>query len=203
MNLLPSIIQTLLDGLTILGIPIFCVFFARLLTHRLALEEFMMMPIFSRLCVLAGIAFGLAMLQSFTPAQGFVPELIFAVDGPWDLTTAQFLLERVNPFFFIFNGFAIQQYSEFVRLVFFVLLGIASALVLIIAVVALRDRTIRQGMRVIIAALGNILLNSYLLFYTVSALLWLLNTLNFWVFWLLLLLLRWPFDFPKARFRHH
>ncbi len=160
-----------------------------------------LMPISWNLPIIAGVALGGAMVYYNLDEEFFTVDNIFRTDGPWNLTYASFLLDRVNPFNFhlepVFNHLTFQGPDMNVSMAL-TLAAISFGLLVLRAVSTWHSfgawRGIAYGAALAIWA-------CYMTIFGVCLVLWLMNLLNFWLLAVLTLSVHlyrthsWPFTY--------
>ena len=188
-----AIFRPLPDAFVILAILLLVFFVSRAIISGLARQDFREVPLFWRLSVMSGLILGtMAFLSAIL---GDDPQLsaLFVVDGAWDLTLSSFLLYRVGPGEIYFSGL----YAVLARGGSWFNAGammiVVSMVAIFLAALKVGSGHLSQSFRIILASLISLFTTAWLLVYVVSALLWAVHMLNFWLLFLVILILRWPF----------
>ena len=166
---------------------------ARGAVGRLAKKEFLEMPIFWRASTLTGLCWGLvAVLATIAPADRSLGS-IFSADSRWGVSLSEFISQNLNPLGYLNHQLLENLSSNHGFGLVFALLGFVFLLILtgllIFGLQMSRRRSVRIMVAVIIWALALVWLSNSV----VSVLLWGIYQLNFWIFFVLVVFLRWPF----------
>lgn len=162
----------------------------RLLLQRSTHAEFFQVPILITLARLQGILAGFTLVLLDFDRQYFDVEQMFMPDGPWNLTLAQFLLERANvfsydprPMLFLLTEIHSDNW----------LMGVFAAVVLpfILLILSFVFWGRNRAFHVLLTIVGIALWTGWLTVYLVSALFWALHLLSFWSLVLLALYIQY------------
>ena len=157
--------------------------------RKLAPKGFFAVPLVYTLARLVGVGLGAILIYSLQDSRNFDLHEIFVSDGPWNISFAEFLLVRVNPF----------EYGPFA----FIDKLAAARDASILAAVALAGSFCfalvwtwkvwrgRSAVRAMFCVIVIVLATAYLTIYGISLLFWLLFLFNSWTFLLLALLLNY------------
>ncbi len=155
----------------------------------LAPDGFFAVPLVYTLARLVGVGLGCLLIYLHQDSRNFDLHEIFVADGPWNITIAEFLSVRVNPFAYGPIAFASK-------------LGEARGLPLLIAAILMAVLMFSIGWswktwrrkfagRAVICVVIIVPAMAYLTIYGISLLFWLLFLFNSWTFLLLALALHY------------
>ncbi len=176
----------------------------RFLVFTLAADEFNEMPIFWRGSTLSGICLGvLAIIMTIAPQDRSIDNL-FSIESRWETSLSTFISESVNPLALTLDGSHQNFFESASPSLLSVLIGGIIFLVLAWTTFFKLDVSVRKKTQIFSAALIWLLIIGWVINVVFSLTLWTVHNLNFWIFFVLILLLRWPFisinDFaPGAR----
>ena len=176
----------------------------RFLVFTLAADEFNEMPIFWRGSTLSGICLGvLAIIMTIAPQDRSIDNL-FSIESRWETSLSTFISESVNPLALTLDGPHQNFFESASPSLLSVLIGGIIFLVLAWTTFFKLDVSVRKKTQIFSAALIWLLIIGWVINVVFSLTLWTVHNLNFWIFFVLILLLRWPFisinDFaPGAR----
>ena len=165
----------------------------RFLVFTLAANEFNEMPIFWRGSTLSGICLGvLAIIMTIAPQDRSIDNL-FSIESRWETSLSTFISESVNPLALALDG-SHQNFFEIASpSLLSVLIGGIIFLVLAWTTFFKLDVPVRKKTQIFSAALIWLLIIGWVINVVFSLTLWTVHNLNFWIFFVLILLLRWPF----------
>ncbi len=190
---LPTIFSPLSDAVVILAILLLVFFVSRAIISGLARQEFREVPLFWRLSVMSGLILGTMAFLSAILGDGPQLGTLFVVDGAWDLTLSSFLLYRVGPGETYFSGLYAVLASGGSWFNAGAVMIVVSMVAIVVAALKVGSGHLSHSFRIILASLISLFTTAWLLVYGLSALLWAIHMLNFWVLFLVILILRWPF----------
>ena len=160
-----------------------------------------LMPISWNLPIFSGVALGGAMVYYNLDEEFFTIDNIFRTDGPWNLSYASFLLDRVNPFNFhlepVFNHLTFQGADVNVSLA----LSLAAISFGLLVLRAMSTWHSFGAWRGIGYGVALTIWSCYMTIFGVCLVLWLMNLLNFWLLAVLTLSVHlyrthsWPFTY--------
>ena len=160
-----------------------------------------LMPVAWTLPLFAGLVFGGAMVYYNLDEEFYTVDNIFRTDGPWNLSYAAFLLDRVNPFNYylepVFSHLTFQGKDMGISLAIATAVGSFGLLVMR----ALGTWHSFGAWRGILYGAALAIWACYMTIFGVCLVLWLLNLLNFWTLALLTLSVHlyrthsWPFTY--------
>ena len=160
-----------------------------------------LMPISWNLPIISGIALGAAMVYYNLDEEFFTIDNIFRTDGPWKLSYASFLLDRVNPFNFhlepVFNHLTFQGQDMNVSIA----LTLAAGSFGLLALRAVSTWHSFGAWRGIAYGAALAIWSCYMTIFGVCLTLWLMNLLNFWLWAVLTAAVHlyrthsWPFTY--------
>ncbi|NQW09583.1 MAG: hypothetical protein HQ481_06860 [Alphaproteobacteria bacterium] len=191
MELLADLGPRALGGLVLVILPVGGYLVLNLIWKVPRLHVFTRVPILSRLAGLGGILLGLGVLYTDGQRPSFRFKEIFASGGAWDVSWQVFLREIGDPALYTYEGLwvALSAPENDPRLYLYALLlsGVIG-LAIVAAIVLMR------GLDVIIGVLGValvILMSQALTIYLATLTAYALNTFNFWIILIALVVLQY------------
>jgi hypothetical protein len=183
---LTGIAASALEVAIVVAIPLALVELASVGLQQLAPAGFFKIPALVGPSKLLGLSAGLLLLYGRFGPEYFDLHRLFLPESPWNISLAQFLGERVDPFYYL----APTHLAEHDPGVLKWTLGTAG-LLLLVAVASLvfwpPPAALRGAATVILVAA----LSAYITVYAVCALMWSLFLLNFWSFAVLAMLFQY------------
>lgn len=163
----------------VIAIPFIATHIGEMLLHKVVQDEFFQVPILTILARLQGILAGLLLMRLDLHSSYFDLERLFLVEGPWNLTLSQFLLERANVF--AYDSLPVMRLLGEVPST----RGLLAVLVVVIlpllmVILNLRFWDLREALRSLLASAGIALWTGWLTVYLVCTVFWSLYLLNFW-----------------------
>jgi len=183
-----GILGHLISAVVFLGIPIALIGIARFAVRNLAAPEYVQVPVLAKLTVTAGMMLGAALLSALARPELYAVEQVLKVDGPWDLSVAEFLSTRVNPFALNGGELADSLSAEGPSSLPVVLLGGAATLAIVAIILGFAYWLPPQALIAAAVSIFSVVVVAYVLFYLVCGALWLANAFNFWVLLIILAL---------------
>lgn len=176
-DVIQSALVALLGAAAAVSIPVIATAFLWGIVGRVAPHDYHDVPMLQRLAVIAGVLIAIGVVLGGPTARSYAEARLFDVGGPWDLTLADFLIQRILVPIKILREFGRQIADDQWRTIY----PFVSGLALATASVGLAFRYWRGGAAR--AALGTLILAvgiSMIGFYVAEATLWLVHKLNFW-----------------------
>jgi len=190
MEMLIDLLSIVSQAMVVITIPFVVSQIGNLLLHKVAHQEFFQVPILTTLARLQGMLLGLLLMRVGLSGNYFDLEHMFLLDGPWNLTLSQFLLERAN--IFVYDSLPL------VRLLGDVpsnegLLAVLVMVVLplLIVVLSLGFWELREALHALVASAGIALWAGWFTIYLVCVAFWSFHLLNFWSLILLALYIQY------------
>ena len=156
---------------------------------RLAPDGFFAVPPVHTMARFVGVGLGLISIIVQQDSRNFDLHAIFVPDGPWDISFAEFLLDRVNPIGYWPIAFLDELGKP--RDVPWIGIAVLMALLLFSIGWAWKIWKPRLAGRATLCIVIIVLAVAYLTIYGISLLFWLLFLLNSWTFLLLFLALQY------------
>ncbi len=160
-----------------------------------------LMPVSWNLPIFAGVLLGGSMVYYNLDEEFFTIDNIFRTDGPWNLSYASFLLDRVNPFNYhlepVLTHLTFQGQDVNVSLA----LATAAACLGLLVLRALSTWHSFGAWRGIAYGVALAVWACYMTIFGVCLVLWLMNLLNFWLLAVLTIAVHlyrthsWPFTY--------
>jgi hypothetical protein len=184
-------------------IPYMCVSLVFGLTTRFAADEYSELPLLKYCTLATGFAVGALLLGLAVDVESIQVANILAVEGPWRFSVKEFVSERASPL--QLPGLIISNLRstshQLVPGIGFV--GILAGLLYVsLFTIVIRIYGSQHGGLLMAISSLQVLICAYLVFYSANLSIWLINALNFWGFFVLVLLMRWPIHWARC-FRHH
>lgn len=184
---LPSIV---FQAAVVIAIPFIVSHIGKLLLHKVVNEEFFQVPILKSLAHLQGVMAGLLLMRLELDRSFFDLERMFLVQGPWDISLSELLLERANVF--VYDSFLITRLlgevpsNEGLLAILIVVL-----LPLLIVIFSMRFWELTDATKALLASAGIALWTGWFTVYLVCTVFWTLYLLNFWTLGLAVLYIQY------------
>ena len=190
-----DLISNILIFTMTLGLPLLALELNRWMASAYAGEEFSQIPVFWRASLIGGCTLGVLVFLQLVPPHDRTMDAVMSVSGPWNLTLWELFDSRI---------FGLGVPGESVK--FHMTLqfrGLSLALLMVLALVTVGLVTSGYGYlcrerinRVLAVCTIYLLVTAFLTWYLICMALWVIHSLNFWIILLVLLLLRWPLNWP-------
>ncbi len=179
----------ILKAVVLLALPMVVVNLIWTVLRRLAPDGFFAMPLIYTAARFVGVGLGLIFVFTHQDSRNFDLHEIFGPDGPWNISLAEFLLVRVNPF--QYGPIAFIDKFEGARGLSLLSAALLTGMLLISVAWAWKTWKSRLAVRATLSIVIIVLTTAYLTIYGVSLLFWILFLFNSWTFLLLAILLQY------------
>ncbi len=186
-------LQATLNAVAVVGLLVLVTTLSRVIVLRLAVTEFHQMPIFWRLNSIAGILMAILLFLTTVDVKDRSLSTLFLENSYWNMSLGDFIALNMNPWMYNFGGAMQILFVEYTPLS---IIGVGFGLCLLVigSMTCFGfNLAVRRKLRVLGASLIWILTMSWLGVSIASLTLWAVHKANFWIFFLVILFLRWPF----------
>jgi hypothetical protein len=174
----------------VIAIPFIVSHIGKLLLHKVVNEEFFQVPILKTLAYIQGTLAGLLLMRLELDRSFFDLERMFLVQGPWDISLSELLMERANVF--VYDTFLVMRLLGEVpgnEGLFAILIVVV--LPLLIVILSMRFWELSDAIKALLASAGIALWTGWFTVYLVCTVFWTLYLLNFWTLGLIVLYIQY------------
>ncbi|KOR30361.1 hypothetical protein TI04_06150 [Achromatium sp. WMS2] len=185
-----EIFSTAFNAAIVITIPFIVSHIGNMLLYKVVQQEFFQVPILRTLAHTQGILAGLLLMRLQLDSSYFNLERIFLVNGPWNITLYEFLMDRANVF--VYDSFSVLRLlgdvpsNEGLLAVLIVVI-----LPLLLVVFSMRFWERSDAVRALLASAGIALWTGWFTVYLVCTVFWTLYSLNFWILGLAVLYIQY------------
>ena len=174
----------------VIAIPFIVSHIGKLLLHKVVNEEFFQVPILKTLAYIQGTLAGLLLMRLELDRSFFDLERMFLVQGPWDISLSELLMERANVF--VYDTFLVMRLLGEVpgnEGLFAILIVVV--LPLLIVILSMRFWELSDAIKALLASAGIALWTGWFTVYLVCTVFWTLYLLNVWTLRLIVLYIQY------------
>jgi len=183
----------------VIAVPFVVSHIGKILLHKVVNEEFFQVPILKTLAYIQGVLAGLLLMRLELDRSYFDLERLFLVQGPWDISLSEMLLERGNVFGY--DAFLVMRLlGEVPSNEGLLAILIVVALPLLIVILSMRFWELNDAIKALLASAGIALWTGWFTVYLVCTVFWTLYLLNFWTLGLIVVYIQYRMNLQGG---HH